>query len=197
MVSMSRRTFIATLACLAAGPLVASDPAGEKNFWSLFQAGGRVVLLRHAQTDPGIGDPANFKLGSCGTQRNLSAKGRADAKRIGTAFASRNIAVQEVLSSRWCRCADTAQLAFGRVKPVAMLDSTFDDPASARRQKAEAVLAFAAAHTGPGNLVLVTHAQNIQALTGVSPAAGELIVVTLANHDEFTVIGRLALSGKS
>jgi len=193
---MSRRIFIATLACLAADLLAASDPAGKKHFWSTLKTGGRVILLRHVQTDPGVGDPANFKLESCGTQRNLSAKGRADAKRIGQAFASRNIPVREVLSSRWCRCIDTAQLAFGRVKPVAMLDSMFDDPASARRQKADAVLAFAGGYTGPGNLVLVTHAQNIQALTGISPAPGELIVVALATSEEFTVIGRLAVPGE-
>ena len=192
---MSRRTFIATLACLAAGPLAASDPADEKNFWSTLKTGGRVILLRHAQTDPGIGDPANFKLESCGTQRNLSAKGRADAKRISQAFASQNIPVREVLSSRWCRCIDTAQLAFGRVKPAAMLDSMFDDSARARRQMADAVLAFAVGHTGPGNLVLVTHAQNIQALTGISPAPGELIVVALASSDKFKVKGRLSVPG--
>ena len=191
---MSRRFFILTLACLATDPLAASGAEGEKFLWSTLKSGGHVILIRHAVTDPGVGDPPNFKLENCGTQRNLSAQGRADAKRIGQAFASRNIPVRDVLSSRWCRCIDTAQLAFGRSKPVAMLDSMFDEPASARRQKADAVLAFAAGHTKPGNLVLVTHAQNIQALTGLSPAPGELIVVRLGKPDEFTVIGRLAVT---
>jgi phosphohistidine phosphatase SixA len=180
-----------TLACVAAGPLVAVNAAGEEAFWSALKSGGYVVLLRHAVTEPGIGDPPNFKLGDCGTQRNLSAKGRADAERIGKAFRDRGIPVQDVLSSRWCRCIDTAQLAFERVKPEPMLDSMFNEPESVRKEKARVVFASLAGRTSPGNLILVTHAQNIQELTGISPSSGELIVVALEGPDRFKVIGRL------
>ena len=77
-----------------------------------------------------------------------------------------------------------------------MLDSTFNDrDDDARQDKARAVFALVAGRTGPGNLILVTHAQNIQELTGVSPAAGELVVVTLAAPVRFTVIGRLDVPG--
>jgi phosphohistidine phosphatase SixA len=146
-------------------------------------------------TEPGIGDPPNFKLGDCGTQRNLSSKGRADAERIGKAFRARGIPVQDVLSSRWCRCIDTAQLAFERVKPAPMLDSMFNDPQGVRKDKARAVFASLAGRTGTGNLILVTHAQNIQELTGISPAAGELIAVALEGPGRFKVIGRLEVQG--
>lgn len=184
-----------TLACLTAAPLMAADRAAEQAVWSALKSGGHVALLRHALTDPGIGDPPNFKLGDCGTQRNLSTKGRADAQRIGKAFRDRGIPVEDVLSSRWCRCIDTAQLAFGRVKPAAMLDSIFNDPERRRKEKTQAVFASLAGRKSPGNLILVTHAQNIQALTGVSPSPGELIVVGLTSPDSFQVIGRLEVQG--
>jgi phosphohistidine phosphatase SixA len=188
---MSRRLFILTLACVAAGPFGTVNAAGEESFWSALKSGGYVVLLRHAVTEPGIGDPPNFKLGDCGTQRNLSAKGRADAQRIGKAFRARGIPVQDVLSSRWCRCIDTAQLAFERVKPEPTLDSMFNEPEGVRKEKARAVFASLAGRTSPGNLILVTHAQNIQELTGISPSSGELIVVALEGTDRLKVIGRL------
>ena len=194
VINMSRRRFILTLSCLASltgGPLGAANRADEDLFWATLKSAGHVIFLRHAQTDPGIGDPPNFKLGDCSTQRNLSAKGRADAQLIGNAFRDRGIAVQDVLSSRWCRCMDTAQLAFGRSKPAHMLDSVFNDEEKIRKEKARAVFALVSGRTNPGNLMLVTHAQNIQALTGVSPAPGELVVVTLKGPNLFNVVARL------
>jgi hypothetical protein len=97
---MPRRRFILTLACVAIGPLGAANGASEESFWFALKSGGYVILLRHAVTEPGIGDPPNFKLGDCSTQRNLSAKGRADAERTGKAFRDQGIPVQDVLSSR-------------------------------------------------------------------------------------------------
>ena len=152
-------------------------------------------MIRHAVTDPGVGDPPGFKAGDCTTQRNLSARGRADAKLIGQAFKTRGIPVRQVLSSHWCRCIDTAQLAFERVEPAAMLDSVFNMPEAVRTERANAVLAYVAGGIGPGNLILVTHAQNIQALTGVSPSPGELVVVALESPKALKVVGRLEVPG--
>ena len=192
---LARRRFTSMLVGLAAAPLGAAERPGEEALWSALKSGGHVVLIRHALTDPGIGDPPGFELGECRTQRNLSAKGRADARRIGQAFRQRAIPIQDVLSSRWCRCLETARLAFGRVKPAPMLDSMFNDGQDARQAKARAVLASVADFSGPDNLILVTHAQNIQTLTGVSPLSGELVVVRLDGLDRFRVIGRLTVPG--
>ncbi|MDQ3058742.1 MAG: histidine phosphatase family protein [Pseudomonadota bacterium] len=192
---------LAGLASLTPNPLGAAEwaedaeAAGEAALWSALKSGGHLIFIRHALTRPGIGDPPGFRLGECRTQRNLSDKGRADARRIGQAFRARDIPVEDVLSSRWCRCLDTAQLAFGRFKPAPMLDSTFNDEERMRQDKARAVLAAVAKFSGPGNLVLVTHAQNIQALTGISPLSGELVVVKLEGQDRFRVIGRLPVPG--
>ncbi|GAB3550254.1 hypothetical protein GCM10027343_33140 [Noviherbaspirillum agri] len=170
----------------------AAQDAEEEAVWSALKNGGHVVLIRHAVTEPRIGDPPGFRLGDCRTQRNLSAQGREDARRIGEAFRSRAIPVSDVLSSRWCRCLDTARLAFGRATPATMLDSMFnDDDARRNEEKIRAVKAAVARRSASGNLVLVTHNVNIRALTGVSPSSGEMVVVLPAADGEMKVVGRL------
>jgi broad specificity phosphatase PhoE len=158
---------------LAAG---AADAASEAA-WQQLRQGGYVILIRHALTDPGVGDPPGFRLDDCDTQRNLSEAGRADARRIGEAFKARAIPVAEVRSSRWCRCLETARLAFGAVTPDPMLDSMFGEGEQAGSKKLRAVRAAIAQAPQQGNLVLVTHNQNIMALTERSVSSGEMVVI--------------------
>ncbi|MBI1845857.1 MAG: histidine phosphatase family protein [Candidatus Rokubacteria bacterium] len=123
------RALGAALALLA---LPASAGAAD-GLWELLRAGGQVVLLPHATTGGAPGDPAGFRLADCTTQRNLSAAGREEARRIGRAFRARRIPVASVMSSRWCRCLETALLAFDRVEPWPALDSfSGRAPASSR-----------------------------------------------------------------
>lgn len=183
---MLRRRFLAASAVLVGSPLGAS----ERDLWQHLQGGGHVLLIRHAATDPGIGDPPGFRLAVCSTQRNLSAQGKRDARAIGAAFRNRGIPLGPVLSSRWCRCLDTARLAFGRVEEAPMLDSMFRDSEAAGRAKVREVLARTGAWKGDTNLVLVTHDVNIRALVNESVAQGE-IVVTRPGHGRLDVIGRL------
>lgn len=141
--------------------------------------GGVAVLLRHAATEPGVGDPPGFRLGECSTQRQLSEPGRDQAKRIGAWFSARGLAPDEVRSSAWCRCLDTATLAFGRARPWTPLNSFFGERSAESAQSA-------ALRTALGRLpaqafeVWVTHQVNISALTGVSPGMGEAIVVRMS-----------------
>lgn len=185
------------LALANIGHAYAASTAHEESFWSAIKKGGHVVLIRHVRTEPGVGDPPGFTIGDCSTQRNLSAQGRADAKRIGTAFRNRAIPVDAVLSSRWCRCVDTAQLAFGRVETAPMIDSMFTDDTNARQSKlrdtASYIARYAARSAGKGNLVLVTHAVNIEALTGVSPASGEMVAATPDTSGKLKVVSRLEM----
>ena len=174
---------------LALGLAAPTAAGADEPLWQLLRGGGQVVLIRHASTEPGTGDPPGFRLDDCATQRNLSDAGREEARRIGEAFRARGIPVGRVLSSRWCRCLETARLAFGRAEPWEALDSLYDAPVR-ERERTEAVRALIAAGVGPGNLVLVTHNFNIRALTGVSPASGELVVVTPGPSGP-TVAGRL------
>lgn len=181
------------LFALLALPLRAA--ADDDALWTALRAGGHVILLRHAVTEPGVGDPPGFKLGDCRTQRNLSAQGQNDARRIGEAFRRHQVPISEVWSSRWCRCLDTARLVFGRATPVPMLDSMFEDAQPAIDRKIREVHAALARPMDTGNLVLVTHNRNIQALTGVSPASGEMVVVKVVVKPDaagaLQVVGRL------
>lgn len=173
-----RRRTLQTLAGLAAGwtfPGWAAAPPAPRDFWRLLRSGGCVVLMRHAQTVPGVGDPPGWRLGACHTQRALSAEGREQARRIGQAFKREGVRVDEVRSSAWCRCTDTADLAFGRHTVWAALNSFFQTgDATAQTQAVREALPR---WPGPGNLVLVTHQVNISALTGETPAMGELFLI--------------------
>ncbi|MBR1236022.1 histidine phosphatase family protein [Bradyrhizobium sp. AUGA SZCCT0182] len=95
------------LALAAAADIARADDAAA---WSALRAGGHVALMRHADAPGGVGDPPGFRIDDCATQRNLSAKGRADARRIGARLKSEGIAVDQILTSPWCRCMDTATL---------------------------------------------------------------------------------------
>ena len=183
----ARRFAIAAMAsvivALLSGPAAATDGG-----WAAVTAGS-IVLLRHAEA-PGTGDPPGFRVGDCTTQRNLSAAGRAQSVRIGEAFRARGISVGKVLSSQWCRCVDTAELAFpGRVEREPAFNSFFENRSSEQAQTASA-RAILSAWTGPGVLVVSTHQVNITALTGAVPSSGEAIVVRPA-RGKLDVVGRI------
>src|SRR5688500_5049359 len=146
--------------------------------WDALRAGGQVALIRHAAA-PGTGDPAEFVLEDCSTQRNLSGGGQAQAARLGQAFRANGVRVDQVLTSGWCRCVETATIAFGAAEVWPALHSFFRDAGTEAEQTAE-VRARVAAWDGPGTLVLVTHQVNITALTDIFPAAGEVIVLAPA-----------------
>jgi len=158
--------------------------------WDLLKAGGQVAVIRHASTVPGFGDPPGFRLDDCATQRNLSEAGREEARRIGAAFRDRGVPVEKVLSSRWCRCLETARLAFGTAEPWASLDSFFDDRGREPEQTRE-VRRLIEDRPPSGNLIMVTHQVNITALTGISPSQGEMIVLTPLGNGNFRIAGRL------
>lgn len=173
---LPRRRFVQTALGWAAGGalLPAAMAQTQDDFWALLRAGGCVVLMRHAQTVAGIGDPPGFRLGDCSTQRNLSEAGREQAQRVGQAFAREGIRVDDVRSSAWCRCTDTADLAFGRHTVWAPVNSFFRD--NSGPEQTQAVLRDVAKLQAPRNLVLVTHQVNISSLTGEYPAMGEIFI---------------------
>ncbi len=177
----------------ALGVLLLLSPAAADEgeaLWTLLKGGGQVVLMRHASTDPATGDPPGFRLDDCATQRNLSAAGRKEARRIGAAFQGRGVPIARILSSRWCRCQETARLAFDTVEPWPALDSFFRDQ-SRELQQTQAVRALVSERPQGGNLILVTHGFNIQALIGILPAPGEMIVLTPEGNGKFRMAGRL------
>lgn len=170
------------------------DPAGTAAFWSALRQPGTVIMMRHAQTEPGVGDPPGFRVEVCSTQRNLSDAGRAQARRVADALTAQDIRPSEVRSSAWCRCLETARLAFGafgKVTPWPAINSTFQGHGNAERQRAE-VLAAVRDWRGTGPLALVTHQVNISAATGEYTSMGEMLAVRHA-QGRLWVVGRLAL----
>jgi phosphohistidine phosphatase SixA len=174
--------------CLAALSLAAQ---ADEALWTLLRGGGQVLFIRHATTTPGVGDPAGFRLEDCKTQRNLSEDGRAEARRLGEALRARDVPIGEVLSSPWCRCHETARLAFGReAKSWRALSNLFGRREAADAQVRE-MRARIAGYRGKGNLVLVSHGSAALPLTGISPQQAEIIVLTPGDGERFSVAGRI------
>jgi broad specificity phosphatase PhoE len=169
----------------------ADSNAGTNVGWTDLQRGGYIIVMRHATTVPGTGDPQGYTLKDCATQRNLSDDGRAQARRWGAAVAKHRIPIGDVFSSEWCRCLDTAKLAFGSATPWAALNSFFDNP-DRQAAQTKAIRARLASNPSPQkNTVLVTHQVNVTALTGVSPQMGEAVLLRADKQANFTISGRL------
>ena len=172
--------------------IISQSTRSEAEIWSLLQQGtGYVVLIRHALA-PGTGDPSNFQLDDCSTQRNLSDTGRAQAVRIGEAFESRQIPIAQVLSSQWCRCLETARLMdVGSIEPLPALNSTFYDP-SAETERTDRIRELIIDNRNtPGTVVMVTHASNISAIAGTSVQSGGIVVLQADESEQINFIGQI------
>jgi phosphohistidine phosphatase SixA len=154
---------------------------------------GVVTLLRHAQA-PGTGDPNNFSLADCATQRNLSEQGRQQARRLGEALRAVGVKDAEVKTSQWCRCVETGRLlAVGPVQPTPLLNSFFagrGDESTTTQALRAAVLAKVDSRKPT---FFITHQVNITALTGIVPAEGEAIFVRATAAGTIEVLGRASL----
>lgn len=178
---------------LALRVLTLSVPAAaqEDPAWGLLRSGTQVILTRHAATDMSQRDQSGVPLSDCSRQRNLTDEGRADARKIREAFRLRAIPVGRVLSSAYCRCLETARLAFGEPTPWLPLQSSESDPAVQAERTAEIHRIAGTVPTG-GNLVLVTHQFTIRAVTGVDVAEGEMLVLSPHGDGTFEILGRMA-----
>jgi broad specificity phosphatase PhoE len=188
---MRRRALLALLLPPAGVPAHADEA-----LWRLLQAGGQVVLMRHALTTPGVGDPPGMVLDDCRTQRNLSDEGRAHARQLGDAFRARGVPIGQVLSSPWCRCLETARLAFGVSPEVSTALSNLFGRSDPQGQQVSRLRALVSRQPAGGNVVMVSHGSTIVALTGVSPAPAEMVVVTPLGSGKFTVAGRMEVPAR-
>lgn len=187
-----RRALLLLAAFLGlSGPALGIETDRER-LWSALATPGHVVLMRHADA-PGTGDPAAMRLGDCTTQRNLGARGRAQARQIGEAFRQRAIPVALVLTSQWCRTRETAELlALGPVEEEpAALNSFFGRPGEREAATAALRRRLAALPPQAATVVMVTHQVNITALTGVFPASGEMVVLRRDPQGGIVTVGRL------
>ena len=178
------------LALIVAALLIAPAQADDEELWQLLRTGGQFVFVRHTVTTPGVGDPEGMRLEDCSSQRNLTDEGRSHARRIGAAFKERKVRVARVLSSPWCRCVETAGIAFGSADISPPLGNLFGRQHLRAKQVAE-MRELLKEPPAAGNVVLVSHGSTILALTGISPATGEAVVLTPQGGGRFSVAGRL------
>ena len=163
---------------LIAASVFSSFVAHASDLSEKLKSGDYVLLMRHSLA-PGVGDPANYTLRDCKSQRNLDAEGRAQAKTVGNWLRKNGIDKAEVHSSAWCRCKDTAELlALGDVTVQPSLGSFFDDmhKASERNQALQLFIAEKMKVKGDKALILVTHHVNIFQFMGENIASGDMVL---------------------
>ena len=138
--------------------------------------GGKIIFIRHALA-PGNGDPENFDLNDCSTQRNLNQRGIEQSKFIGNIFNKNQIKIKSVYSSEWCRCKDTAQFAFKTFETFNALNSFYDVKfAKNKTKQIKDLKKYILNWDSKKNLVLVTHFVVISETLGRGSASGEIIV---------------------
>jgi phosphohistidine phosphatase SixA len=184
MACTSRRRLLAqwpaaALALMGISGVVQAQPerkTAATELLRLWRQSGGALLIRHAATEAGLGDPPQFTLGQCRTQRNLSEAGRQASQAFGAWLQTQNFKPDAVLSSQWCRCQDTARLAFGQFEDWPALNSTFagqGDPAAQQK----ALLARLRGLPQGRTEVWVTHQVIMTGLTGAYPSMGEGFLV--------------------
>ena len=155
------------------------------------KAGGHILMIRHAMA-PGNGDPLNFRIGDCSTQRNIDIFGRAQAQNIGKWLRTNGIDSARIYSSQWCRCLETAKLiGLGSVQELTALNS-FYERIQNREPNLSALNDFISRQPLEGKLIIfVTHFVTIAALTDKSVSSGEGILLQLHRNAAYTVVGHL------
>jgi phosphohistidine phosphatase SixA len=155
------------------------------------KAGGHILMIRHALA-PGTGDPANFRIGDCSTQRNLDDRGRKQARAIGDWLRANGISSARVYSSQWCRCLETAKLLeMGSAVELPALNS-FYDLTQDRQPNLKALRKFIAKQPSDGVLIiLVTHLVTISAIADEGVSSGEGVLLKLNEDAPYEIVGRL------
>ena len=152
--------------------------------------GGKIIFIRHAYA-PGGGDPENFDIDNCDTQRNLSDEGRDQAKEIGNFFIKNDIPIFKVFSSEWCRCKETAELAFTNFETKDFLNSFFSSKFAKNRDKQMLDLKnYVEKFNSNKNLIFVTHYVVISESLDYAPSSGEIVI----SNKNFNKIGSIEIN---
>ena len=161
----------------------------NENLMNQLEDGGKLIFIRHAYA-PGSGDPNNFNLNDCSTQRNLSDDGRKQAQIIGKFFKKNKIKIDKVLSSQWCRCKETAKIAFKNFSTNSFLNSFYSSKFAKNKDKqVKALNDYIEKFKSDKNLILVTHYVLISEVLNYSPSSGEIIV----SDKKFNIIGNIEI----
>ena len=162
----------------------------EKKLLNQLEDGGKLIFIRHAYA-PGNGDPDNFNLNDCSTQRNLNQEGREQAKQIGEFFKKNNIEIDKVLSSEWCRCKETAKIAFKNFSTNNFLNSFYSSKYAKNKDKQiKALNDYLRKFQSDKNLILITHYVLISEVLNYAPSSGEIVV----SDKNFNMIGTIEIN---
>ena len=157
--------------------LIISNPINsQEELINSLKDGKKLIFIRHAYA-PGNGDPVNFRLDDCSTQRNLNYEGINQSIKIGKLFSKHKIQIDKVLSSEWCRCKDTAKFAFNEYTTFKALNSFYDPKFQKNKEKQIKELRnYILNWHSKKNLILVTHFVVIAELFNISANSGEIII---------------------
>ena len=162
----------------------------NKNLLNKLEDGGNLIFIRHAYA-PGGGDPDNFNLNDCSTQRNLSEEGRKQARQIGEFFKKNKIQIDIVLSSEWCRCKETARIAFKNFSTNNFLNSFYSSKYAKNKEKQiEMLNDYVKKYKNNQNLIFVTHYVLISEVLNYAPSSGEIVV----SDKNFNMIGSMEIN---
>ena len=167
--------------------LVKAD--SKKNIIENLKVGGKLIFIRHAYA-PGGGDPENFNIYDCSTQRNLSESGRIQSRKIGNFFKENKIKIENVYSSEWCRCKETASLAFENFKTKSFLNSFFSSKfAQNKNSQMRDFQKFLLDWDEKTNLIFVTHYVVISEIFDYPSSSGEIVI----SNKNFKIIDTLEI----
>ena len=162
----------------------------NKKLINQLEEGGKLIFIRHAYA-PGSGDPDNFNLNDCSTQRNLSKEGQRQAEYIGEFFRKNKVKIDKVLSSEWCRCKETAKIAFKNFSTNSFLNSFYSSKFAKNKDKqVKALKEYIQKFKSDKNLVLVTHYVLISEILNYGPSSGEIVV----SNKNLNIIGSLEIN---
>ena len=148
----------------------------NENLINELEEGGKLIFIRHAFA-PGSGDPENFDINECGTQRNLNKDGKTQARKIGNYLSRNKILIDKVISSEWCRCKETALLAFKKFETKSFLNSFYSSKfVKNKDQQIKELKMYIKNWKSKKNLVLVTHYVVISELLDYNPSSGEIVI---------------------
>ena len=148
----------------------------ENQILENLKTGGKLIFIRHAYA-PGNGDPDNFNITDCNTQRNLNYKGKEQAKKIGKFFKENEIIIDKILTSEWCRCKETAKLAFGEFSIKSFLNSFYSFKfAKNKTKQMKDLKRYVKISKSKNNLIFVTHYVVISEILDYAPSSGEIVI---------------------
>ncbi|MBW3227871.1 histidine phosphatase family protein [Marinobacter adhaerens] len=186
---LARSILTAFLAVAMCFSVSAAD--NNEEAWEALRDGRAVLMLRHALA-PGTGDPGNFDINDCSTQRNLNDTGREQARAWKPFLADHGIADARVFSSQWCRCMDTATgMDMGKVTEWPSLNSFFRNRGDGPAQTRQTIVLVNELEDG-APVIMVSHQVNITGLTGIFPSSNEGAIIALPLSEDPTVLARVS-----